>query len=123
MYNAKYKHTNTPMAACATLSGDMDLSGKDRRRGSTNPQHRSSSRADGGAGDADGGAGGGASAAERRFAYSLLDKLLEYLDAASINMQMTRPSTRFSRRRSYSTATEDVKFFGKVSCIRVNLRK
>ncbi|KAK3736855.1 hypothetical protein RRG08_000604 [Elysia crispata] len=95
-------------------SGDMDLSGNERRRGSANPQHHSSSRADGGAGDADGGAGGGASAAERRFAYSLLDKLLEYLDAASVNMQMTRPSTRFSRRRSYSTATEDVKFFGKV---------
>ena len=58
--------------------------------------------------------GVGVSATERRFAYSLLEKLLEYLEKASVNMQMTRPSTRFSRRQSYSTATEDVKFFGKV---------
>ncbi|XP_012936331.1 ryanodine receptor, partial [Aplysia californica] len=58
--------------------------------------------------------GVGVSATERRFAYSLLEKLLEYLEKASVNMQMTRPSTRFSRRHSYSTATEDVKFFGKV---------
>ncbi|BFZ07812.1 hypothetical protein BsWGS_10847 [Bradybaena similaris] len=58
--------------------------------------------------------GVGVSATERRFAYSLLEKLLEYLDKASVNMQMSRPSTRFSRRHSYSTATEDVKFFGKV---------
>lgn len=62
--------------------------------------------------DADSGVG--VSATERRFAYSLLEKLLEYLDKASVNMQMSKPSTRFSRRHSYSTATEDVKFFGKV---------
>ena len=59
--------------------------------------------------------GVGVSATERRFAYSLLEKLLEYLEKASVNMAMTRPSTRFSRRQSYSTATEDVKFFGKVN--------
>lgn len=63
--------------------------------------------------DADGSALG--SSTEKRFAYSLLQKLLEYLDKASVNMQQTKPSSRFSRRESYSQATEDVKFFGKVS--------
>lgn len=63
--------------------------------------------------DNDGGAS--VSATEKRFAYSLLQKLLEYLDKASINMKQTKPSSRFSRRESYTTATEDVKFFGKVS--------
>lgn len=62
--------------------------------------------------DADGSALG--SSTEKRFAYSLLQKLLEYLDKASVNMQQTKPSSRFSRRESYSQATEDVKFFGKV---------
>ncbi|XP_052827801.1 ryanodine receptor isoform X7 [Octopus bimaculoides] len=62
--------------------------------------------------DNDGGAS--VSATEKRFAYSLLQKLLEYLDKASINMKQTKPSSRFSRRESYTTATEDVKFFGKV---------
>lgn len=54
------------------------------------------------------------SATEKRFAYSLLEKLLQYFDNASTNITQTRPSSRFSRRESYSTATEDVKFFGKV---------
>lgn len=58
--------------------------------------------------------GVGVSATERRFAYSLLEKLLEFLDNAAVNMRQMRPSSRFSRRESYSTATEDVKFFGKV---------
>lgn len=51
---------------------------------------------------------------EKRFAYSLLEKLLEYVDKAAINMKNTKPNARFSRRLSFSTATEDVKFFGKV---------
>ena len=59
---------------------------------------------------------------ERRFAYSLLQKLLEYLENASVHMQQIRPSSRYSRRESYSTATEDVKFFGKVVCF-CTLRK
>lgn len=59
--------------------------------------------------------GVGVSTTEKRFAYSLLEKLLEYVDKAAINMKQTRPATRFSRRFSYSTATEDVKFFGKVT--------
>ncbi len=56
----------------------------------------------------------GVSSTERRFAYSLLVKLLEYVDKAAYNMKQTKPATKFSRRHSYSTATEDVKFFGKV---------
>ena len=58
--------------------------------------------------------GGGGSATEKRFAYSLLEKLLEYVDKAAYNMKQTKPASKFSRRHSYSTATEDVKFFGKV---------
>ncbi|ESO90186.1 hypothetical protein LOTGIDRAFT_123762 [Lottia gigantea] len=58
--------------------------------------------------------GVGVSATERRFAYSLLEKLLEYLEKASVNLQQIQPSSRFSRRESYNVATEDVKFFGKV---------
>ena len=51
---------------------------------------------------------------EKRFAYSLLEKLLEYVDKAAYNMKNTKPASRFSRRGSFATATEDVKFFGKV---------
>lgn len=82
-------------------SGDMDL---ERRRESASRGSRES--------EADSGVG--VSATERRFAYSLLEKLLEFLDNAAVNMRQMRPSSRFSRRESYSTATEDVKFFGKV---------
>ena len=56
----------------------------------------------------------GVSSMEKRFAYSLLEKLLEYVDKAAYNMKQTKPASKFSRRHSYSTATEDVKFFGKV---------
>lgn len=66
-------------------------------------------------GDSDSGVG--VSTMEKRFAFSLLEKLLEYVDKAACNMKQTRPASRFSRRHSYSTATEDVKFFGKVSCV------
>ena len=58
--------------------------------------------------------GVGVSSMEKRFAYSLLEKLLEYVDKAAYNMKQTKPASKFSRRHSYSTATEDVKFFGKV---------
>ena len=61
---------------------------------------------------ADGGVG--LSATEKRFAYSLLEKLLEYFDNASVHMEQTQPSTRYSRKGSFAMATEDVKFFGKV---------
>ena len=56
----------------------------------------------------------GATTTEKRFATSLLEKLLEYLDKAAYNMKNMKPASRFSRRHSFSVASEDVKFFGKV---------
>ncbi|XP_048259812.1 ryanodine receptor-like isoform X9 [Haliotis rufescens] len=85
------------------ISSGGDL-GLDRRRESSS-RHNPKSETDGGP---------GMSATERRFAYSLLEKLLDYVEIASVNMRQTRPSSRFSRRGSYTQATEDVKFFGKV---------
>ncbi|XP_053408017.1 ryanodine receptor-like isoform X6 [Mercenaria mercenaria] len=64
--------------------------------------------------DTEGESGVNVSATEKRFAYSLLEKLLVYFDKASVSMTQTRPSSKYSRRGSYTTATEDVKFFGKV---------
>ncbi|KAK7790957.1 hypothetical protein R5R35_007854 [Gryllus longicercus] len=58
--------------------------------------------------------GAQAAAVELRFAYSLLEKLIQYLDTASINMKMLKPSTTFSRRNSFKTCTRDIKFFSKV---------
>jgi ryanodine receptor 2 len=52
---------------------------------------------------------------ELRFAYSLLEKLIHYLDTASINMKLLKPSSIFSRRNSFKTSTRDIKFFLKVS--------
>ncbi|XP_042892542.1 ryanodine receptor-like isoform X4 [Penaeus japonicus] len=57
---------------------------------------------------------GAAGAVERRFAYSLLEKLLQYLDCAAINMKLLKPSANLSRRSSFKTSTKDVKFFSKV---------
>jgi ryanodine receptor 2 len=51
---------------------------------------------------------------ELRFAYSLLEKLIQYLDTASINMKLLKPSSTFSRRTSFKTSTRDIKFFSKV---------
>lgn len=51
---------------------------------------------------------------ERRFAYSLLEKLLHYLDISSVNMKMHKPSTNYTRRSSFKNTTRDVKFFSKV---------
>ncbi|CAG0880143.1 unnamed protein product [Darwinula stevensoni] len=53
-------------------------------------------------------------AIERRFAYSLLQKLLQYLDSAAIHMKLLRPSQTYSRRNSFKSAKKDVKFFFKV---------
>ena len=64
--------------------------------------------------DSEADSGVGVSATEKRFAYSLLEKLLEYFDKAAMSMTQTRPSTRYSRRGSFTSASEDVKFFGKV---------
>ena len=53
-------------------------------------------------GEADGEGGGeSASGLEKRFAYSLLEKLLEYVEKASINMKNMKPASRFSRRNRY----------------------
>nr|CAD7395324.1 unnamed protein product [Timema poppensis] len=54
-----------------------------------------------------------AAAVELRFAYSLLEKLIQYLDTASINMKLLKPSSTFSRRCSFKTSTRDIKFFSK----------
>ncbi|XP_023317849.1 ryanodine receptor isoform X1 [Trichogramma pretiosum] len=58
-------------------------------------------------------AGAGA-AVELRFAYSLMEKLIAYLDKATINMKILKPSDTFSRRNSFRTPTRDIKFFSKV---------
>ncbi|KAL3284793.1 hypothetical protein HHI36_018934 [Cryptolaemus montrouzieri] len=58
-------------------------------------------------------AGGGPSV-ELRFAYSLLEKLIQYADRATINMKLLKPSQTFSRRSSYNTSSRDIKFFSKV---------
>lgn len=55
-----------------------------------------------------------AAAIEARFAYSLLEKLISYIDRATINMKLLRPSTTFSRRSSFKTCSRDIKFFSKV---------
>jgi ryanodine receptor 2 len=51
---------------------------------------------------------------ELRFSYKLLEKLIQYLDTASINMKLLKPSSIFSRRNSFKTSTRDIKFFSKV---------
>ncbi|XP_039761395.1 ryanodine receptor isoform X13 [Pararge aegeria] len=53
-------------------------------------------------------------AIELRFAYSLLEKLIQYIDRATINMKLLKPSTTFSRRPSFKTSTRDIKFVSKV---------
>lgn len=51
---------------------------------------------------------------ELRFAYSLLEKLIQYLDRATVNMKLLKPSANFSRRNSFKTSSRDIKFFSKV---------
>lgn len=51
---------------------------------------------------------------EKRFVYSLLEKLLGYFDNVFFNLMEIRFSSRFSRRGSYFIVSEDVKFFVKV---------
>ncbi|KAI4471407.1 ran binding protein 9-related [Holotrichia oblita] len=53
-------------------------------------------------------------AVELRFSYSLLEKLIQYLDRATVNMKLLKPSQTFSRRSSYKTSSRDIKFFSKV---------
>lgn len=40
--------------------------------------------------------------------------MIAYLDRATINMKLLKPSTTFSRRSSFKTASRDIKFFSKV---------
>ncbi|KAG5681994.1 hypothetical protein PVAND_011393 [Polypedilum vanderplanki] len=53
-------------------------------------------------------------AIELRFAYSLLGKLIQYLDKSTVNMKLLKPSAIFSRRSSFKTSSRDIKFFSKV---------
>ena len=51
---------------------------------------------------------------EIKFAFNLLEKLLEYVDKAAMNMQSLKESARFSRKATFKTSGQDVKFFTKV---------
>jgi hypothetical protein len=51
---------------------------------------------------------------DKRFAYSLLEKLLEYVERASSTMQNYKESSKFSLHETYRLTSKDVKFFGKV---------
>lgn len=52
---------------------------------------------------------------EKRFAYSLLEKLLLYQDNAALKMKTVKPSQGLTRRNSFKQSSQDVKFFSKVS--------
>lgn len=51
---------------------------------------------------------------KRRFAYSILDKLLSYTDTVMVKLELLKPSANFSRRSSFKQSDRDVKFFSKV---------
>lgn len=51
---------------------------------------------------------------DRRFAYSILDKLLAYCDTVMVKLELLKPSANFSRRSSFKQSDRDVKFFSKV---------
>jgi len=51
---------------------------------------------------------------DKRFAYSLLEKVLEYAERASASMQNYKESSKFSLHETYRLTSKDVKFFGKV---------
>ncbi|RWS22415.1 ryanodine receptor-like protein, partial [Leptotrombidium deliense] len=52
--------------------------------------------------------------AETRFASSLLTKLLQYLETATMSLKLLKPSANCSRRSSFRQVTRDIKFFSKV---------
>uniref|UniRef100_A0A9J2Q184 Uncharacterized protein n=1 Tax=Ascaris lumbricoides TaxID=6252 RepID=A0A9J2Q184_ASCLU len=54
------------------------------------------------------------STVEKRFAYNLLEKLIQYLEQASVKMKTVKPSQELSRRNSFKKEGQDVKFFEKV---------
>lgn len=51
---------------------------------------------------------------EKRFAYNLLEKLIQYLEQASYKMKSVKPSQELTRRNSFKKEGQDVKFFEKV---------
>lgn len=55
------------------------------------------------------------SSVEKRFAYNLLEKLIQYLEQASVKMKPIKPSHELTRRNSFRKEGQDVKFFEKVS--------
>ncbi|CAD5230370.1 unnamed protein product [Bursaphelenchus xylophilus] len=54
------------------------------------------------------------SSVEKRFAFNLLEKLLQYLEQASFRMKSVKPSEELTRRNSFKKEGQDVKFFEKV---------
>ncbi|CAB3399073.1 unnamed protein product [Caenorhabditis bovis] len=54
------------------------------------------------------------SSVEKRFAYNLLEKLIQYLEQASLKMKSVKPSQELTRRNSFRREGQDVKFFEKV---------
>ena len=54
------------------------------------------------------------SSVEKRFAFNLLEKLLQYLEQASFRMRSVKPSEQLTRRNSFKKESQDVKFFEKV---------
>uniref|UniRef100_A0A158P902 Ryanodine receptor 44F n=1 Tax=Angiostrongylus cantonensis TaxID=6313 RepID=A0A158P902_ANGCA len=54
------------------------------------------------------------SSVEKRFAYNLLEKLIQYLEQASLKMKSVKPSQELTRRNTFRKEGQDVKFFEKV---------
>ncbi|CAI4225083.1 unnamed protein product [Auanema sp. JU1783] len=54
------------------------------------------------------------SSVEKRFAYNLLEKLIQFLEQASLKMRSVKPSQELTRRNSFRKEGQDVKFFEKV---------
>ncbi|KAK6101668.1 RIH domain family protein [Brugia pahangi] len=54
------------------------------------------------------------SSVEKRFAYNLLKKLIQYLEQASLKMKTIKPSQELTRQNSFRKEGQDVKFFEKV---------
>ncbi|KAL4003146.1 RIH domain family protein [Acanthocheilonema viteae] len=54
------------------------------------------------------------SSVEKRFAYNLLKKLIQYLEQSSLKMKTIKPSQELTRQNSFKKEGQDVKFFEKV---------
>ncbi|KAG9509881.1 Ryanodine receptor, partial [Fragariocoptes setiger] len=51
---------------------------------------------------------------QRRFAYSIMHKLIAYTDTVMVKLELLKVSSNFSRRSSFKQTDKDVKFFTKV---------